>query len=248
MTTGPNDLAADAARDFARTLSARWQSQLGADLVGSYLLGSLAHGGFSRRYSDIDIAVVTERGLDPAALAAMRASASALSPELGPKVSVFHTDRSFTGGRFPPLDRTDYLDHAVPLDERERVAPPRPAIDDIRGYLAGPPFTNWARGAEAFATIAALAPKDHKSYLRALLYPARFVASFLTGRMMSNDDAVARLADWCPPGLDPGLCRRALDCRRAAADPDPLFPARALLPGQVAALERFIVDIAADPR
>jgi len=248
MTTSPDDLAAAAARDFARTLSAQWQSQLGDDIIGLYLIGSLAHGGFSHRYSDIDLAVVSERTLKPAALDRLRAQANGLSAELGPKVSIFWTDRSFAIGRFPPLDRADYLDHAVPLYEREHIAPPRPSLDEIRVYLAGAPFTNWTQSAEAFATSDALAAADRKSYLRALLYPARFVASFMTGRMLSNDDAVASLGELCPSGLDAGLIRRALDCRRAAADPDALFPARALLLGQVAALERFMVDTVADWR
>src|SRR5262249_10097666 len=55
--------------------------------------------------------------------------------------------------------------------------------------------------------------------------PARFVASFMTGLMMSNDDAVARLQAFCPPDLDASLIQRALECRCAAADPDELFPA-----------------------
>src|SRR5215510_5685801 len=137
MTTSPDNLAAAAARDFARTLSAQWQSQLGDDIIGLYLIGSLAHGGFSHRYSDIDLAVVSERTLTPAALDRLRAQAIGLSAELGPKVSIFWTDRSFTIGRFPPLDRADYLDHAVPLCEREHIAPPRPSLDQIRVYLAG---------------------------------------------------------------------------------------------------------------
>jgi predicted nucleotidyltransferase len=249
MLTSQDDLAAAAAaRDFARTLSAEWQSQLEGDVVGVYVIGSLAHGGFSRCYSDIDLAVINERALTPVALDGLRALANGLSAEFGPKISVFWTDRNFAIGRFPPLDRADYLDYAVPLYERERIAPPRPSLDEIRVYLAGAPFTNWTHSAEAFAASAALAVEDRKSYLRALLYPARFVASFMTGRMMSNDDAVASLGELCPAGLDAGLIRRALDCRRAAADPDALFPARALLLGQIAALERFMVDTVADWR
>jgi hypothetical protein len=240
--------AAAAARDFAFTLSAQWQLQLTGELIGAYLLGSLAHGGFSRRYSDIDLALITERGLDQAALDGLRAQAFALSSDLGPKVSIFFTDRGFNGGRFPPLDRADYLDHSVPLIERERVTPSRPSLDEVRGYLAGAPFTSWIHSAEVFAASEALAPPDRKSYLRALLYPARFVASFMTGRMMSNDDAVARLQEFCPPDLDISLIQRALECRRAAADPDDLFPARTLLPRQVAALERFVIHTVADWR
>jgi predicted nucleotidyltransferase len=248
MTTSADDIAAAAARDFARDLSTRWQSQLTGEIIGVYLIGSLAHGGFSRRYSDIDLALVTERGLDQAAFDGLCAQAVALSSELGPKVSVFWTDRGFEGGRFPPLDRADYLDHAVPIIERERIAPSRPTLDEIRGYLVGAPFTNWIHGAEAFAASDGLAPEDRKSYLRSLLYPARFVASFLTGKIMSNDDAVARLQEFCPPELDASIIQRALAYRHAAADPDELFPARTVLPGQVASLERFVIQTVADWR
>src|SRR5438093_3276075 len=121
MTMSPDDLAATAARDFARVLGARWQSQLAGEIIGLYLMGSLAHGGFSRRYSDIDMAVITERGLAPAMLDALKAVAVGVSLELGPKVSIFWTDRRFGVGRFPPLDRADYLDHAVTLTQRERL-------------------------------------------------------------------------------------------------------------------------------
>ena len=49
-----------AAIGFANCLVPFWQAELGPELLGLYLMGSLAHGGFSRRYSDIDIAVITE--------------------------------------------------------------------------------------------------------------------------------------------------------------------------------------------
>jgi predicted nucleotidyltransferase len=80
----PDQIAQRAAADFARTAAERWQALLGADLLGVYLIGSLAHGGFSRRYSDVDVAVVTERGLSQDALDGLRAEAMALSAEWGP--------------------------------------------------------------------------------------------------------------------------------------------------------------------
>jgi predicted nucleotidyltransferase len=246
MSASPDDLAAVAACAFAHALSAQWQARLGNELLGIYLLGSLAHGGFSRRYSDIDLAVVTETGLAAATLDDLRSAAVARSADLGPKVSIFWTDRHFAVGRFPPLDRADYLDHAMTLYERERVEPTRPTLAEVRAYLSGAPFANWAHGAHAFATSDALAPQDRKSYVRALLYPARFIMSFMTGRMASNDEAVARLADWALPGLDTDLIRRALACRRAAANPDGLFPARRLLPNQVMALKQFAVESEAE--
>src|SRR5258705_3267503 len=133
---GPDELAAGAAREFARALAVRWQETLQAELLGVYIIGSLAHGGFSRRYSDIDIGAITETGLSRSALNAMRAQAASVSDMLAPKLSIFWTDRSFSIGRFPPLDRADYLDHAVTLMERERVAPAWPALDEVRRYLA----------------------------------------------------------------------------------------------------------------
>lgn len=242
MTDQPDVVAAHAARDFAAALAARWQARLADALLGVTLIGSLAHGGFSRRYSDIDVAVVTEAGLTPTDFDAMRADAAAISRQLAAKLSIFWTDRTFSTGRFPPLDRADYLDHGVVLLERERVAPPRPGLSDVRAYLIGKPFEAWSQGAAQFAALETLEPKSHKPYLRAHLYPARFVYSFMTGRMGSNDAAVEWLKDCAPPGLDLALIAAALDCRRAAADPDALFAARGALPRQVAACAALVME------
>ena len=237
-----DELAANDARDFTAALAARWETLPGSRLLGVYLIGSLAHGGFSRRYSDIDVAVVAEAGLTPADFDAMRAGATAISHEFAAKLSIFWTDRNFSDGRFPPLDRADYLDHGVTLFERTHVTPPRPGLAEVRAYLCGKPFDAWKQGAGQFAAADTLEPKSHKAYLRAHLYPARFVYSFMTGRMGSNDEAVAWLQDRAPPGLDIALIARALDCRRAAADPDALFPARAALPRQVAACAALVAE------
>jgi hypothetical protein len=163
----------------------------------------------------------------------MRSDAVALSADWGPKVSVFWADRYFSLGRFPLLDRIDYLDHAVALIERERVRPARPTSQEIRDYLRGAPFTNWADRARSFAAAEKLEPNDRKAYLRALLYPGRFCYSWVTGLMGSNDDAVAFLSEGHVAGLDVGLIARALQCRQTAADPDALFPARTALQSQI---------------
>jgi len=239
MTTA-DDAAGAAALGFAGDMAWFWQDRLGDRLLGVYLLGSLAHGGFNRRYSDIDLGLIAENGLADGMLDDMRAEARRLAPDLAPKLSLFWTNRAFAVGRFPPLDRLDYLDHAAPLIERERVRPARPTPDDVRAYLRGAPFENWQAAADRFAALEALAPAEHKPFLRAFLYPARFAYSWMTGRMASNDDAVAYLRAHPPDGLDLALIGRALDCRHAAADPDRLFGDRAALPRQVAACARLI--------
>jgi len=222
-----------AAVDFASRIASLCQAALGSELLGAYLIGSLAHGGFSQRYSDVDIALVTEAGLSSQILDRVRNEAAALSAEWGPKLSVFWTDRHFNAGRLPPLDRIDYLDHAVVLMERERVRPARPALEEVQRYLGGAPFASWTDLVKRFATAETLAPKDRKAYLRTLLYPARFCFSWMTGRMGSNDEAVAFLGKTRPARLDLGLITRGLKCRQAGADPDSLFPARTTLPSQV---------------
>jgi hypothetical protein len=236
----PNELARTEAIDFARRLFPLWQNMLGAELLGVYLIGSLAHAGFNRRYSDIDLAVVTEAGLSKDALESLKSEAVALSPYWGSKVSIFWADRHFTLGRFPPLDRVDYLDYAVALIEREHLRPPRPALKEIRQYLSGSNFTSWADRARSFAGAETLEPTDHKMYLRTILYPARFCYSWMTGRIGSNDDAVTFLNERPLPGLDIDLIARALRFREAADDPDVLFPARTALPLQYHACANLI--------
>src|SRR6516165_9430503 len=131
MSASPNDVAAV---DFARGTAALWQARLGTRLLGVYLIESLAHGGFSRRYSDIDMAIVAEDGLGPFVRYLMHAEAAKLSRQLVAMLSLFWTNRHFSAGRFPLLDRVDFLDHAVPLVERERVLPLRPSLEETRTY------------------------------------------------------------------------------------------------------------------
>ncbi len=82
MTPIPPDQAARrAAVEFAQSLVANWQAALGIELLGVYLIGSLVHGGFSRRYSDVDMAVIAEAGLRAATMERVRGEAAARSAE-----------------------------------------------------------------------------------------------------------------------------------------------------------------------
>jgi hypothetical protein len=235
-----NEQARAAAADFARYLVPQWREKLGNELLGAYLIGSLAHAGFSRRYSDVDIALVTVAGLSVEAHDRIRNEAVALSANWGPKVSIFWADRHFSVGRFPPLDRIDYLDHAIALTEQDFARPARPTLTEIRQYLRGEPFMSWAHRARSFAAADSLEPKDRKAYLRTLLYPARFGYSWITGLMGSNDEAVAFVNKRPVPGLNVELIARALECRQAADDSDGLFPARSTLLQQIEACASLV--------
>ena len=75
---------AEQARGLARGIADYWQEQLGERFLGFYLIGSLAHGGFSARYSDIDVGLVSTDGVTPIEIEAMRQHARKRSPELAP--------------------------------------------------------------------------------------------------------------------------------------------------------------------
>jgi predicted nucleotidyltransferase len=225
--------AREQAEDFARELVDVLRPSFEPALLGAYLIGSLAHGGFSRRYSDIDVAFITENGLSPSRLNEIKQVAATQSADLAPKLSIFWTDRSLTLGRLPVLDRLDLLDHGRAIYEREKIAPRRPGITEVRGYLAGRPYESWVERAREFVNMSVLAPADRKAYLRALLYPARFCYSWSEGKIGSNDEAVQFLKDTKPFGLDLDLIERALRCRQAAADPDELFHERSRLTRQI---------------
>jgi hypothetical protein len=235
-----NDVARAEATDFARRLVLHWADALGTELLGGYLIGSLAHAGFSWRYSDIDVALVTAAGLPEQVPAGLRDQAVARSPRWGPKVSLFWTDRHFVRGRFPLPDRIDYLDHAVAVTERERVRPERPALADIRQYLSGDALADWVDRALRLAAAKTLEPKEHKACVRVFLYPARFCYTWLTGRIGSNDDAVSFLANRHVARLDLGSISRALECRCDAADPVALFGERTVLWQQIDACTTLV--------
>jgi len=65
MPRTTNTAGQAAAVEFAHDVAQFWDRQLGQRLFGIYLIGSLAHGGFSARYSDIDMALIAEGRLRP---------------------------------------------------------------------------------------------------------------------------------------------------------------------------------------
>jgi hypothetical protein len=236
----PNSSDTAAAIAFSREVAAAWMGRNEAQVLGVYLIGSLAHGGFSRRYSDIDLALILDEA-DAAAVRHMRSDARALPSEFAGQLSLFWTNRDFSTGRFPPLDRIDYLDYGIPLEQRERVVPSRPSLAEIRAYLGGAPLSKWASEVRRFALLKTLAPADNKRYLRALLYPARFCFSWVTGRIASNDSAVAFLSEWPRSReLSVSLIQQALERRCSDGNPGALFSQRATLMQLVLFCERLV--------
>lgn len=216
---------------------------LGKQLAGVFLIGSLAHGGYSERYSDIDVAVVMEKLSTARDLAVLNEELIGTSPDLAPRLSLFWTDVDFSGGRFPLLDQIDFLDHRVALLQRRPATPERADLRAIRTYLRADPLRNWISAATRFGALSALAAGDHKAYLRALLYPARFIYTWETGLVSSNDDAVAYVQERDRIGSDIDLLLRALSCRALGEDLSELFPERYKLDRLIKICVRISTDV-----
>ncbi len=239
---------------------AAYRTALGPRLAAAYALGSLAHGGFSPLVSDVDLGLVME---DPARISdrltvravarGVRAGGSALHERL----SVFWATPSVLrgqarGGRFPPLDRLDLIEHGRLLtgrDARAGLARPGQAELLVAGaefalrYLGGAPgrparVMTWAqprRGNDAaLADIRdpeRLATRGPRRTTKVVLFPVRFLFTAQTGRVGTNAAAAERyLASPGVPGT--GLVRAALAWRHEppAAGAAALLLNRDLLP------------------
>lgn len=206
--------------DFVRDVASYFESQLGSSLVEVFQLGSLAHGGFSLIYSDIDVGILLSCATPPGEIDTRIADAKALDAEYGKKLSVFWGNPECRWGRLPVLDRLDLLDHGIPLLHNRKAEFTRPARVEIEAALLDSVEKSWKPRIGELSTLAKLAPADRKPYIRAILYPARLIYSWDFLAVDSNDRAVDYLEAIRPEGLDLEPIRLALACRhnRCAAE------------------------------
>lgn len=198
--------------EFVRECADRYRDAFGGALLAALKIGSLAHGGFSPAYSDLDLALIFERPVDPAALTAVRES---LRSPLAGRLSLFWTTRGFEGGRFPMLDLIDLKEHGVPvLGSFERASVPDFPLAAVRAYLEDHPRDFWRAATRRFSAARSVAVDDFKELLRCVLYPARLKFTWARGRLTSNDAAVEFLRAEPIPGVDPRALERALEFRR----------------------------------
>jgi predicted nucleotidyltransferase len=209
--------------DYVGRVAENFKSQLGASLVEAYKIGSLAHGGFSQIYSDIDVGLVLNRPNPPSDMNKMIAEAKALDDEYGKKLSIFWGNPEYSWGRLPVLDRLDLLDHGVPLLNNLRADFRRPTKDEVRQELRQSVETSWRPRIGELSRLTELEPKDRKPYIRAILYSARLIFSWDNLAMDSNDRAVEYLRNVCPSGLDLLPIEMALACRQGKCPAEEVF-------------------------
>jgi len=225
---------------YVALVSEFFAARLGSSLVEAYKLGSLAHGGFSNIYSDIDVGLLLNCSEPPDGMADLIAAAKSLDSEYGKKLSVFWGTPEQTWGRLPYLDRLDMLDHGLPLLKHHKAQFRRPAKNEIRDELLRSIERSWKPRLPELNALTELTPELRKPYIRAILYAARLIYSWDKLAMDSNDRAVAYLHEIQPSGLDLQPIDMALACRREKCSADEVFALHTDLVRQCDSSVRYI--------
>lgn len=207
-----------AARTVADEGARAYRCAFNGRLVATYLMGSLAYGGYAPAVSDIDLAVILTdtRDGDTDTVQATNETLSGHSA-LHRKLSVFWGSLPALrdgrdDGRFPAMDRLELADNGELLlgsDVAGQVA--RPASDEL--LLESARFA-----VTVLATDEVIAEFRHPRRLlvdtvwftKAVLFPVRFLYTNTqtTGRAATNDEAIAwYLAQ--PGAAAPSLVRLA---------------------------------------
>jgi hypothetical protein len=200
-----------------------FKSRLGASLVEAYKLGSLAHGGFSNIYSDIDVGLLLNCSEPPNQMSELIAETKSLDVEYGKKLSVFWGNPDCTWGRLPVIDRLDLLDHGVPLLHGVKPSFRRLTKHEIHQEQLESIERSWKSRLPELSRLTTLEPKDRKPYIRAILYAARLIYTWDKLAVDSNDRAVEYLHQIQPPGLDLKPIDMALACRQAKCAAEDVF-------------------------
>jgi hypothetical protein len=183
------------------------EEAFGKRLLSTYLIGSLANGGFAPDVSDIGIALLLADPLaatDAEQISALAAYCAAAHPRYGRRLSLFWTspaafaddDQVQVAGRFPAIDRLDLLLNGLPVggaDLRRELAPPtRQAIlencrEDALRFVRDPSRYGFLTSGADYDFA------DHKALARLCLFPARFLHTAATGTVASNDAAAQNI-------------------------------------------------------
>ena len=230
----------DQITDFIVRVAEHFNSRLGSSLVEAYKLGSLAYGGFSKIYSDIDVGLVLNCSEPPTEMSELIANGKSLDAEYGKKLSVFWSNPEFTWGRLPVIDRLDLLDHGVPLLHGIKPAFRRPSKDQIHKEQRESIERSWKSRLPELSSLTRLEHNDRKPYIRAILYAARLIYTWDNLVVGSNDRAVEYLHQVQPPGLDLKPIHMALACRNEKCTAEDVFALQTDLNRQYEATRAYI--------
>jgi predicted nucleotidyltransferase len=226
--------------NYCEMIAAYFRRKLGASVRDVYKLGSLAHGGFSPVYSDIDVCVLLNCPEPPEEMGEFISDAKEIDPTHGKRLSVFWGNPDHAWGRLPVLDRVDLIDHGVPLLSASRADLERPDKASVRQALLQSVANSWEPHTKELLGIAELKQENRKPFIRCLLYPARLIYTWDRLEIASNDRAVEYLEEIKPADLDLQPIRLALECRHERYTAEQIFARDVNLAAQFNAATSYI--------
>jgi hypothetical protein len=220
--------------------------RLGSPLVEVYKLGSLAHGGFSAVYSDIDVGLLLNCADPPVEMAEAIVTAKDLDSEYGKKLSIFWGNPDYNWGRLPVIDRLDLLDHGVPLLRGYKPEFRRPMEAEIHRALRESFERGYRPRLRELNSLNRLEVHQRKPYIRSVLYPARLIYTWDNLAVDSNDRAVDYLHQVRLPNLDLAPIDLALACRQEKCTAEEVLALAPDLNAQFEAAIRYLSEKSPD--
>lgn len=222
---------------------------LGQQCLAIYLMGSLARGGFSPLASDIDIGVVVDTKMDSTGdiIQRIRAQVAQGHPEIRNNLSIFWGSiRSINGvidgGRYPPFDRLDLINHGqlvYGLDVRNQLIPPsRKELENDSALFALDYLARDARVSE-FGHLKNMAQQGVVHVTKTILFPARFIYLAQTGNIAGNDSSKEYYLKYFS-GPDATLVKQGYEWRLKGLPDDLALVCRYLEEGLVILYVNFI--------
>lgn len=167
--------------------------------VSVYIMGSLARGGFSEITSDIDLGIIIDGSLDDVEKKINQIKLSAIDnfPSVKNNISIFwgsvkSINGEIEGGRYPPFDRLDLIDHALLLSgsevRRKLLRPSKKELLTASIKFSLNNLANKERIAE-FKHCHQIAEKGVVYTTKTILFPARFIYLKQTGYIAGNKES-----------------------------------------------------------
>ena len=171
--------------------------------LAGYAMGSLARGGFAPLVSDVDFGLLLESPLieeDVVRIAELARQMQDSGLPLSERLSIFwgspaSLSGAEPGGRFPPFDKLDLLEHALLIKgEDARAGIPRPSRRELEvdGMIFALDYLGAAEKLPEYRDPNLLLQKGALDVSKTVLYPVRFLYTLQTGGVAGNDVAVEK--------------------------------------------------------
>lgn len=178
------------------------KKEIGARLHACYALGSLAHGGFSTQVSDIDLAIILTGPLTPEdgyQIETVKNHVRGLQIPLAERLSIFwgtlaSLENEEPGGRFPPADKLDLINHGILLtgcEVRKSLSRPTKQELEVFGAIFALNFLERVEINRDILQPSKVFDKGVIHLTKLILFPVRFLYTADTGEIGLNDVAVA---------------------------------------------------------